>query len=440
MQMTARDAALIALDRCTRDGAWSGLSIDNIIKKAELDRRESSLASRLVLGVLQNINLCDYYIDLYCSKAPDKLESRVLNVLRLGVYQLLFLDKIPVSAAVNESVLLCKKNGLARASGLVNAVLRRIAENKANLPEIPGKGTAEHLAIKYSHPAWLTDKLILDYGYDFAEGFFKANNMPAGLCIQLNTLKTTVDSYINALEDMAIKYKLADELPGCILLEGGNVTQLPGYDEGHFYVQDKAARTAVAIADPKPGMHVLDCCSAPGGKSFSAAIAMENKGSILSCDIHEKKLRLINSGAERLGIGIITTKARDAREDDKEMSSLFDVVIADVPCSGLGVIRKKPEIRNKTYQELSGLPKIQKDIIERVSGFVKPGGILLYSTCTILKEENECVVQEFLEKHNEFEYVDFNIGKVNSVNGMYTFWPHIDSTDGFFAAKLRRVK
>jgi 16S rRNA (cytosine967-C5)-methyltransferase len=205
-------------------------------------------------------------------------------------------------------------------------------------------------------------------------------------------------------------------------------------------VQDRAARTAVEIAAPKPGMKVLDACSSPGGKSFATAIAMSNQGAILSCDIHEKKLNLVQSGAQRLGIDIISTEARDARENVDEFHDAFDLVIADVPCSGLGVIRKKPEIRNKDFDSLTGLPIIQRDIINNLASFVKPGGTLMYSTCTVLEEENEAIVADFLANRPDFVLQSFSVAGINCDSGMYTFWPNVDGTDGFFAAKLIRKK
>lgn len=431
--MTSREAALAALERCRRDKAWSNASIDSVIRKYELDKRDAALAARLCLGVLQNSTLCDFYIDRLCS---TKLEPKVRDILRMGVYQLLCLDKIPARAAVSESVSLCKSSGLGRASGLVNAVLRKLSTG--DLPLIPGEGTAEYLSIRYSHPLWLTKRMLDAHGYEFTEGFLTANNTPPRLSIQVNTLRVTVEDYIRSLIRTDTRYSLFEALPGCIELDGGNVIALPGFDEGLFYVQDRAARAAVSIADPRPGMRVLDACAAPGGKSFAAAIAMENSGSILSCDIHEKKLSLIKSGAERLGIDIIKTAVCDASVFDEQMADCFDLVIADVPCSGLGVIRKKPEIRQKSEAEIARLPEIQARILNNLARYVRPGGTLLYSTCTVLREENETVVLDFLEKNSEYELVPYTAGGVDARGGMYTFWPHIDGTDGFFAAKLRR--
>lgn len=439
-EMGARDAALEALEKCRRDGAWSGAAIDAVIKGAALDGREAALASRLSLGVLQNSTLCDFYIGAYCTQDVKKLEPKLRDVLRLGVYQLVFLDKIPPRAAVNESVALCRRCGLERAAGLVNAVLRRVSENKNSLPVIPGAGSAEHLSIKYSHPIWLVRRLIVERGYEFTEDFLRCCNTPPGLDIQVNTLKVGVDDYARALSRSDIAHNVCDFPTGCITLQGGSVTALPGFDEGLFYVQDRAARTAVEIAAPRAGMRVLDACSAPGGKAFSAAVRMKNSGEILACDIQEKKLAFIRQGAERLGIDIIRTEARDARCGDAALENVFDVVIADVPCSGLGVIRKKPEIRCKSENEIAPLPAIQRDILASLSRFVKPGGTLLYSTCTVLECENEAVVNEFLESHDNYSPEPFALGTKLIESGMHTFFPNTDGTDGFFAARLKRIK
>lgn len=437
-QNNARRAALDALERCRRSGAWSGASVDGAIKKYELDRRNAALAARLCLGVLQNSACLDFYISKFSSRKLTNIEPKTLDILRLGAYQLSFMDRIPPSAAVDESVKLCNLCGIKRASGFVNAVLRRMSEKRNELPEPPGKGNSEYLSVKYSYPKWLAERLIAICGYDSAERFFDICNTPAPLTVQVNTLKTGAGDYEQMLSDAGIDYTADSALEGCLYINGGSVAELPGYDDGLFYVQDKAARLAAAIAGPKPGMKLLDCCAAPGGKSFAAAILMENRGKILSRDIHEKKLGLICSGAERLGIDIICTAAGDARESDAQLMGAFDVVICDVPCSGMGVIRKKPEIRRKSPAELEGLPKIQRDIISNAASFVKPGGTLLYSTCTIFPEENEEVVRAFLAENDEFNAEDFSLCGIESCEGMYTFFPQIDGSDGFFAAKLRR--
>lgn len=436
MRETARSAALHALERCRSNGAWSGAAIDSEIKKAALDGRDGALAAALCLGVLENKTLCDFYISAYCSVKLNRIEPGVLDILRLGVCQILFMDKIPDSAAVNESVSLARQEKLDRAAGLINAVLRRVAENKNALPEIPGRGSGEYLSLRYSHPRWLADRLIAEKGYDFAEAFFRANNSRPRLDVQINTLKISEKDYLSALADT--EYSLFEGLNGCFQTDKGSPADLPGFGEGLIYVQDMAARMTCEIAGGEKGMNVLDCCAAPGGKSFSTAVRMGGEGHILSCDIHEKKLALIQSGAARLGIGMIDTRCMDASVFDPELENAFDLVIADVPCSGMGVIRKKPEIRDKRAEDIARLPEVQSRILRNVCRYVRPGGVLVYSTCTVLDNENSGVAEQFLREHSEFAAEDFTVGPVRSQNGMHTFWPHVEGTDGFFAAKFRR--
>lgn len=433
---TAREAALAVLERCRREGAWAGQSLDAWLRSGELDAREAALAAQLSLGVLQNSRYLDHYIELFCT-AP-KLEPKLRDLLRLGAYQLLFLDKIPAHAAVDETVALCKKAGYARASGLVNAVLRRLSEHRAALPELPGRGTPAYLALRYSQQDWLAEELVKQNGYDFAEAFFAACQQPAMTDLQINTLKTSAAAYGTLLDDKGLRYELAPFPDCCLSVSGGKVSELPGYAEGLFYVQDRAAAMAVEIAGPKPEIRVLDACAAPGGKSFAAALRMQDRGEILACDIHEKKLQLVETGAQRLGISCLKTQTADARHPDPGWSRSFDLVIADVPCSGFGVMRKKPEIRFKKREETEQLPAIQGEILHALAGCVALGGTLLYSTCTVLRRENEAVVHDFLRSHTEFMFCDFTVDGRASEGGCYTFWPQIDGGDGFFAAKLIR--
>ncbi len=430
-----RQAALETLFRCRKDGAWTSAVLDEMTGRYGFDRRDAAFTTCLVLSVLENTNYCDFYIDSFCRA---KLEPKVRDILRLGTAQLLILDRIPVRAAVNETVSLCKQNGCTRASGLVNAVLRRIADNRESLPEIPGKGSAEYLSVRYSHPLWLAEELVSRKGYAFTEAFFAENNKAALLSLQINTCKVSTDDYTRALIRSGIAFHSPESPAGCLLLEGGVVQDLPGFEEGLFYIQDRAARLSVDFVLPEPGMRVLDACACPGGKSFAAAIHMKNRGSILSCDIHEKKLSLLRAGADRLGIDIIQTRQMDAREFDPDLKDRFDLVIADVPCSGTGVIRKRPEIRCKEHDSIKNLPIIQSAILENVSHYVAPGGLLLYSTCSILREENEEIVSAFLSHHADFRTEAIQTSSWHITDGMYTFWPHTDSSDGFFAAVLRK--
>ncbi len=432
----AREAAVFALERLRRDGAWSSALGDTMKTKYALDARSLALAVSISLGVTQNEALLDYYIDLY-SRSSSKIEPKVRDIMRSGAYQLLFMDKIPASAAVNESVMLCKKLGYARASGFCNAVLRKLAAGKEALPEIPDRGTAQYLSIKYSHPLWLAQYMISLRGYEAAEAFFAANNTVPDTCLQVNTLKIQTHDLLERLRASGVQCSHHPWLPDCITASG-NVSVMEGFAEGLFYVQDPAAKCAVLTAGFRQGMQLLDACAAPGGKSFAAAIAMKNEGSIDSCDLHEKKIRLIRDGAQRLGISIINAFPHDARAGQ---AKLYDAVIADVPCSGLGVIRKKPEIRRKTQSDCAAMPPVQSAILESLSQCLKPDGVMIYSTCTVLREENEDVVNTFLSSHPEFSAERFTLPNGESAeNGCFTFWPDIHGTDGFFVCKLRRNK
>ncbi len=432
----AREAAVFALERIRRDGAWSSALGDAMKTKYALDARSLALAVSISLGVTQNETLLDYYID-QLSSSSSKIEPKVRDIMRSGAYQLLFMDKIPASAAVNESVALCKKLGYSRASGFCNAILRKLSAGMETLPAIPGKGTAEYLSIRYSHPLWLVRYMISRRGYDAAEAFFAADNTVPDTCLQVNTLRISSSELLERLSASGVRCAAHPWLDDCIV-SSGSVSAMDGFSEGLFYVQDPAAKCAVLAAELRPGMHVLDACAAPGGKSFAAAIAMKNEGSIDSCDLHEKKIRLISDGARRLGADIINAFPHDARAP---LDKCYDAVIADVPCSGLGVIRKKPEIRRKAQADCTAMPSIQSAILNKLSQYLRPGGVMIYSTCTVLREENEDVVNAFLSAHPEFTAESFTLPNgERAENGYFTFWPDLHGTDGFFVCKLRRNK
>ena len=412
-----RRTALEALERFRRDGAWSRQVLSALVRKNGLDERDAALAARLFYGTLQNLSLFDFYISCY---ANGKLEPKVRDILRLGVCQIVTTDRVPVSAAVSESVRLAKTSGYARAAGLVNAVLRRVADNRDDLPAIPGAGTPQYLSTKYSHPLWIVEELIALRGYDGAEAVLRADNAPAPVYIQTNTLRTSPERLADALG--AAPY--GDSVPGCLTLDGGNFARTREFLDGDFYVQDPAAHTAILAAEPRPGMKVLDVCAAPGGKSFAAAIEMRNDGVIHARDISATKLNLVMDGAERLGLTVIECAQADARDTE---DADYDLVIADLPCSGLGVIRKKPDIRYRDRAELDRLPELQSELLDAVSRAVRPGGRLLYSTCTWRRRENEDVAAAFLAAHPEF-----------SVSLERTFWPDLDGTDGFYICRMER--
>jgi len=443
-QVTARDAALKALGVYRRNKAWSDLTLSGLISSSDMPPIEAALTTQIVNGVLQNLTLCDYYASLFSSIELKKLEPRVLDVLRLSIYQIVFLSKIPHSAAVNEGVALARKYSNHRAAGYVNAVLRKIAKAAAdgNLPEISAADSIQRLSIKYSHPEWLIREFCEALGPHGAEALLASNNSgDTPLTAQINTLVTNTEEAISVLSDDGVEAKRHEWLDNCIELRGaGNISRLEAFRRGFFYIQDAAARLAVIAAGPRRSDCVADGCAAPGGKSFAAAIAMENTGRIAAFDIHAAKLRHLESGANRLQISIIDVIKRDSSTPMEEFAGAADVVLADVPCSGFGVIRKKPDIRYKPEKETAGLPDIQKRILASLSTYVSPGGTLLYSTCTTLKRENEDVVEWFLDGNGQFSLEGFTLPGVGNVeSGMITLWPHIHGTDGFFICKLKRI-
>lgn len=433
---SAREVSLQCLLAGERQGAWSDGYLRNAIRKAGLTGRDAALCTHMTFGVLQNRMLLDWYIAGSSTTPPDKLESAVRDCLRLGIYQMLFLDRIPVHAAVNESVSLAKRYSRnPRSAALVNAVLRAFDRRRnADLPR------PETLSIRYSHPEWLVKEFANTLPAGEVEALLAADNSQPPIQAQVNLLKTTEEALAEELTKAGVTVTPHPWLKNCLELEGtGNLEELSAFREGRFYVQDAAAHLAVIAAGAEPGMEVLDACAAPGGKSYSAAIAMGDKGRILSCDLHPHKKALIERGAERLGISCITACVMDGRRFEASMENRFDLVIADVPCSGLGIIRKKPDIRYKDPAPLEGLPTVQRDILSNVSRYVRPGGVLVYATCTLLRRENEDVVSEFVDKDKNFTVEPFSLpGPIGATEGMVTLWPHRQGTDGFFIAKLRR--
>ena len=435
---TGREAALEALTACRRLDAWS----DGSLKAAcrELDRREAALAARLVYGVLQNRALLDHYLDACCTQRFDSLEPFIRDVLRLGAYQILYMDRVPDSAAVDESVELVKRKKRQRASGMVNAVLRRLSREKNELSEIPAGDRVEYLALRYSHPAWLVRRLMELLGDGEAEAFLRLDNETVPTTIQRNPLRCTAEDLTESLTASGAVLMPHAWMPDCWLLSGGgSLETMPAFQQGWFQVQDAAAKAAVLASGVKPGDRVLDVCAAPGGKSFAAAMAMEDRGEIIACDIHRHKLALIEKGAERLGLTCIHTELADGRQRREEWLESFDAVLCDVPCSGLGIIRKKPDIRYKDPVQLAGLPKVQRAILENAGRYVKPGGVLLYATCTVLPEENGEVTAEFLSGCPEFHSEPFRLPGLDGENdGSLTLWPQRHGTDGFYICKMRR--
>ncbi len=435
--MSARKTALDALIACRKDGAWANGALKEFLLRDRLDSRDAALAARLCYGVLQNRYYLDFQLaQLLTGKLKD-LHPVVRDILHLGLYQIDCMDKIPDSAAVNEAVTLAKKYCPSQrfAPGLVNGVLRNAVRTKGSRAE------PVSLQEKYSHPQALIRLLEGAVGKDRLEPMLKANNTAPETVVQVNTLRTDGDSLRILLEKQGVTVKCHDWMRDCLILSGtGNLEQMEAFQRGLFYVQDPAAKLSVLCAGIPREASVLDCCAAPGGKSFAAAMVMEGTGSICSCDIHAHKTGLIQKGAQRLGLSNLSVHQQDAAELVPEWKGKMDAVIADVPCSGLGIIRKKPDIRYKDLTELAALPQLQKAILQNQSAYVKPGGVLLYSTCTLLKSENQDVVTAFLAENTDFTLEPLELPAVfpQNTDGMLTLVPGEYDTDGFFIAKLRR--
>ena len=437
--MGARETALNVLIACRKEQGWSNGVLKQYIRRDRLDRREAALAARLCYGVVQNRMLLDHHLaGLLTGKLRD-LHPVLRDVLHLGLYQIAFMDRIPDSAAVNESVSLAKKycpkqkNG----AGLVNAVLRSALRTEL----VPPKGWAE----LYSHPQALIDLLKPYVGGKRMEQMLRTNNDIAPTVIQVNTLKTTGADLLELLEQEGVEAKPHSWMPDCLVLSGtGAIEELPSFNDGLFYVQDAAAKLSVLCAQlpQNTDLRVLDACAAPGGKSFAAAIAMGGKGQITSCDIHAHKLQLIEKSAQRLGLTGVTTCLQDGSCLNEQWLDSMDAVIADVPCSGYGIIRKKPDIRYKDPKSMADLPQLQYAILCNQARYVKKGGVLIYSTCTLVREENEGVLERFLAQNPNFELEPLPLPTVFSQNesGMLLLVPGEYDTDGFFISRLRRIR
>lgn len=437
---TAREAAARTLFAIREEAAWSAPALRKYA--AGLSSRDAALATTLTGGVLQNQSMCDFYLAHFSKIRLKKVQPRILDILRLAVYQMVWLDRIPNSAAVNESVKLARSlcHADKQACGYVNGLLRAIARNIDKLPQPDCETKAEYYSLRYGHPRWLTELYLEQFGIQQTRLLLEADNQPAPTVLRVNTLRTDMEQVRNELAAQGIVVQAHQTIPNCLTVCGtGNIEKLPAFAEGRVTVQDGASQMSVYALDPKPESMVLDCCAAPGGKSFFAAERMDRTGTVIACDIYDHKLKKIQEGAARLGLTNIRTELQDASVFRSEWEGKFDSVLCDVPCSGMGIIRKKPEIRYKEEETLSTLPDIQIAILNNACRYVKAGGTLVYSTCTLLRRENEEIVEKFLQLHHHFEKEVFSLPVCeNPVDGYITLLPHVHNTDGFFVAKLRK--
>ena len=432
-----RLAAYEALYKIEKEGAYSNLAVGRAISEYRPDNE--AFVRNLVYGVLENRVLIDYRLDEFIKSGIRKVQLRARILLRMGIYQIDYMDSVPEYAAVSETVRISRKKcpGL---SSLVNGVLRSYLRSpvKRALPDRQ-QDPAAYLSVRYSYHRELADLWIGLFGEDRAEALMAAGNRTPQLTVCVNTQKTTVEQLSDILktEGFSVEYPISGRFPEeqedavkshALYVRGGEVTATEAFRRGLFYIQDISSMRAVSALSPLPGQKIIDVCSAPGGKSVFAALLMKDQGKILSCDIYEHKLELIRNTLGRLGMQSIEVRKKDAAVFDPAYQESADAVIADVPCSGLGVIRRRPEIKLRmTMERIRELPSLQYSILDNASRYVKKGGRILYSTCTISEKENEEVVRKFLKSHEAY-----------SMMVEKQLFPDLDGSDGFYFCVMRR--
>ena len=419
-----REAAFRILNKCGSAEQYSNLALDTALQRGDFSPSDRGLLTTLVYGTIERQLTLDHCIGALSARKADAIDPDTRILLRLGLYQLAYLDRIPDHAAVNETVAIAPK----RSRAFVNAILRAFLRTGKQIV-FPDRTSApmDYLSVRYSFHPDICRAFCDAYGFDRTESLLDAFCGRAPLTLRVNTLRISRDALLERLTDAGYTPKPTPECESGIVLESTPVTALPGFDEGWFFVQDEASQLCVEALNALPNTRVLDTCACPGSKSFGAAADMQNTGTLIACDLHANKLSLVRSGAERLGISILKTEARDAREHRADWDASFDRVLCDVPCSGFGVFAKKPELRYKSPQKSEALPDIQLAILKTAAHYVKEGGRLVYSTCTLLPRENGENVNRFLSEHPDFTLLRER-----------TLFPDTDGTDGFYFAVLQR--
>ncbi len=432
---------MLSLNSCIKNGRFTNLELDSMIKKYKFEGLDKSFFTALLYGTTERLITLDFVISKFSNIDIEKLDAVILCILRTAIYQILYMDRVPDSAACNEAVGICHETSHSENQcGYVNGVLRSVCRNKEKIPQLIEKeGGRRAVSIATSIPLSIIDSIAKDYGektaYEFA-GYI--SDIKQSVTLRVNTTKTTRKSLIEALGEHADRTKYSPF--GVRLLGSFPATELFGFEDGLFFVQDEASQMCAALLeDINENTVITDVCACPGGKTFSAAIELCGKGKVYSFDLHKNRIRLIDSGAERLGLTNISTEARDAREPKSELFGLCDYVICDVPCSGLGVIAKKPDIRYKDMADIEKLPEVQYDILCASVKYLRPGGVLIYSTCTLRKAENEDIVNRFVAENSGYRLSSTNLFGENDC-GYVTLFPQKHGTDGFFICKIVKDK
>ncbi|MBQ2731081.1 MAG: 16S rRNA (cytosine(967)-C(5))-methyltransferase RsmB [Clostridia bacterium] len=429
----ARLLAVRSLVSIRKSARYANLELDAQIKKANLSERDTALFTALVYGVIEREITLDFYISSFCNRKGRSLSPFLRATLQCALYQLCYMDNVPARAVLYESAEIAKLSEQTAGAKLVTAVLHAFLRAKENDTDLflSLSGT-EKKSVHYSIPQWMIRLWKDGYGEEQTDEICQSFQTPADTCLHVNALKCDADTLCRQFREAGLNADIHPADEHLILLSGshGDVRRLPGYDEGLFFAQDYSSARAAKALNAVPGTRVADICAAPGGKSFSLALSMQNLGVIYSSDLHASRVRLIDNGAKRLGINIIQTCTRDARESPKELIGTLDRVLCDVPCSGLGILAKKPDLRHKTEEEIRSLPKIQREILSGGALLLARGGRLVYSTCTLNPQENEHVVNDFLNDNSDFTLVE----------PPTTLFPKVGEWDGFFFAVLEKTR
>lgn len=424
MMANARKTALNALLE-VRNSAYSNITLNKFLNESDLSSADKSLTTAIFYGVLDRTITLDFVLSKYIKTPLKKVNPMALETLRIALYQIMFMDKIPDSAAVNEAVKIIKNSKQKHLSGFVNGVLRNFLREGIN---IPNDDCIRSLSVKFSCPEWIVDSFINDYGIDDTKKLLDCSLQAPPIVIRVNTVKTNSSKLIEILSKENISAKPSTLENSLEVIGGIDVTKSNAYKDGLFHVQDIASQTVVKVLSPSKNERILDLCAAPGGKTFTMAEYMENTGEIIACDLHQKRVDLIKKGTNRLCLNNVTTLQNDATVKNEALGK-FDAVLCDVLCSGLGVIRRKPEIKYKDISEYKDITLIQSKILENADFYLNENGRILYSTCTLRRCENDAIIERFLDKHPNYE-----------LKYQRTFMPHIDGSDGFYCALLQKSR
>lgn len=440
-KITSRSAAADVVQQVLEDGAYTNIAVNKFLRSAALPEQERRFFTELVYGTVKAAGTIDWFLSKCITRPLHKIDSKILNILRVSAFQIIYLDRIPDSAACNEAVNIAKQCSNEGAAKFVNGVLRGLIRK---LPEIEypdcNDAPADHIALKYCHPRWLVKKWLKQFGFDETVALCRFDNTPSVLSVRVNTLKSSRQEMLDKLQKLGI-----EAVPSQWSTDGILCDKLIALNDvfsnygNSIYIQDESSMLVADILDPQENETIIDMCSAPGGKTTHIAQKMHDRGKIIAGDIHEHKIRLIEENAKRLGITIIDAKVRDASVLDESLLGIADRVLVDAPCSGLGVLRRRAEARwRKRRQDLKVFPPLQLQILNNAAQYVKETGIIVYSTCTIEQAENHYVISEFLKEHPQWEYAKIKHPLTGELFDELQFLPQKDGIDGFYICALRR--